>query len=296
MEKINLDEYRKSGEGANGASYDSISDPSIMVKLYNSTYPIEPVVQELEVARKVYDLGIPSPEPGVLVTDGERVGIRFRRILGKRSFSRMLADEPERVDEFAREFARYFKKLHAMPCEKGLFPEAKDQFLEFLEWDKSLSEEQKKPIAEFIRSVPDAGTCLHGDMHMGNLLSTLPAGCPISDPHDVFFIDLGYFSRGYPLFDLGMMMQICIYSDEEFRQHDFHVNGKMTKAFWDVFVDEYFFGPDNLALKYFGPGQTPESVEVALRPYLCCKLLFIAFNLGFMPDLMGDIIRRTFKL
>lgn len=296
MEKIDLNEYRRTGEGANGASYDSISDPTVMVKMYNPNYPTGPVEDELAVARKVYELGIPSPEPGVLVTDGERIGIRFKRIKNKRSFSRMLADEPERVVEFAKEFTVYFKELHSRTCGKDQFPDAKEQFLFFLDTDKNFTPDQKKAIADFIRSVPDSGTCLHGDMHIGNILSTLPKGRPMSDPHEVLFIDLGYFSRGCPLFDIGMLQQVCIYADEDFRQHDFHIDGKLSKKFWDVFVDEYFFAEDRLAEKYFGPGQTPESVEVKLRPYMCSKYLFMSYVMGFLPEPLIDIVRKTFSI
>ena len=51
IEKINLQDYVQSGEGANGASYDCLSDPDVMVKLYNMSYPLQPVYDELEVAR-----------------------------------------------------------------------------------------------------------------------------------------------------------------------------------------------------------------------------------------------------
>jgi len=139
MEKIDLNEYIRTGEGANGASYNSASDPTIMVKMYNPTYPTGPIEDELDLARRVYKLGIPSPEPGVLVTDGERIGIRFKRIIDKRSFSRMLADEPERAVEFAREFTASFKGIHNITCEKGMFPDAKEQFLFFLDQDKNFT-------------------------------------------------------------------------------------------------------------------------------------------------------------
>lgn len=293
--KIDLSDFRKSGEGANGSSYDCISDPSVMVKMYNPTYPLGPVFEECEVARKVYQLGVPSPEPGEIVTDGERTGIRFRRIIGKRSYSRMLADEPERAEEFTREFARYCKALHATECPAGMFPDAKSQFLHLLEEEKCLGAEGKKRFADFIKSLPDSKTALHGDMHIGNAITTLPKGAPLSTPHDVYFIDLGYFCSGFPLLDLGMMRNICLDCDEDFRVESFHVDGKLTARVWEYFVDEYFFAEDNLAQKYFGPGMTPEAVSEALLPYQCCKLLLVEYNLGFMPPHYEDLLRKIFE-
>ena len=65
---IDLNDYVRTGEGANGASYDHKTDKRIMMKLYLRNF--ESARTELEMARKVYALGIPSPEPGDLVTDG----------------------------------------------------------------------------------------------------------------------------------------------------------------------------------------------------------------------------------
>lgn len=283
IERIDLNAYRKSGEGANGSSYDLISDERIMVKMYNPTYPVEEIYQEYDVAEKVYSLGIPSPQPGELVTDGERLGIRFKRILGKRSYSRMLADEPERYDEFAREFAEYCRKLHSVQCPEGMFPDARKQFLYLLEKDVTFNASQREAIASFISQVPEGNTALHGDMHIGNLISTLQYGEPMSAAHDVFFIDLGCFATGYHLFDLGMTQMICLYSDDAFFEHDYHITRGLAVKFWESFVKYYFEG------KY--------DVETATRmidPYCCCKCLLVEFNLGFMPEGYKKLIERTF--
>lgn len=295
METIDLKDYVKSGEGANGSSYDCISDPDVMLKLYNSDYPKEPIIYEQEIAEKVFRLGIVSPEPGALVTDGERIGIRFRRISGKRSYSRALAQEPERVDEYSREFARYCKQLHSTKCPEGLFPDAKDQFISLVRnGGKEYTEEEQNVIINFIKSAPDADTCLHGDMHIGNLITTLPQGAPITDPHEVYFIDLGYFGRGYPLFDLAMTYNICLTANEEFRRHDFHITGELTAKVWESFVDEYFFAEDRIAEKMFGKGTTRADVEKALLPYVCAKYFLVSYNLGFMPPEYDKMIREVF--
>lgn len=295
MEKLDMSLYVQSGEGANGCSYDMIGNPDVMVKLYNEGYDTSTIFTELEVAEKVFRLGVPSPEPGQIVTDGKRIGIRFRRITGKRSFSRMLADEPGRVDEFSREFARYYKGLHSTECPEGLFPDAKEQFLHLLDADRLFTTEQKKVIGDFICNVPDCTTALHGDMHMGNVISTLKPGAPLDSPHNVYFIDLGYFARGCPLFDMGMLNNICLYADDEFRYHDFHIHADIARKFWDGFVDEYFFGPDKLGEKWFGKGVDAAAVEKALEPFYAVKMLLVEYNLGgVLPPGAKEDIDRIF--
>lgn len=294
-EKVDLEkDYRKSGGGANGDSYFSLTDESVMLKLYNTEYSFDVLQEELEISRKVYELGIPSPEPGCLITDGKRLGIKFKRLVGKRSYARMIADEPERMVEYTREFARYCKQLHETKCPQGLFPDAKEQARNFLSLDTVFNPEEKAVISDFISGVPDCDTALHGDMHFGNAISTLPAGATLTQDHIVNFIDLGTFASGCPLFDFGMLQIICFFCDEEFRRDAFHITGEKTRAAWDVFVDEYFFSEDKLGEKWFGEGATPQTVYEGLKPYSCMKIFLIENNCNALFPHFEKLIRETF--
>ena len=158
---IDMNEYVRTGEGANGASYDHKTDPSIMMKMYFRNF--EAAALELELAQKVYGMGIPTPEPGDLVTDGERIGIRFKRMPGKRSYSRACGDEPERVEEYAREFARMCKHLHSIHVDTTQFENVKDRLYAMLDANPFFTDEQKSKIHDFIAAAPDADTAIHGD-------------------------------------------------------------------------------------------------------------------------------------
>lgn len=283
IERIDLEKYVRTGEGACGESYDSLEDSSMMLKLFFPEFPKESILSELDVANRVYKLGVPSPKPGDLVKVGERLGIRFRKIAGKRSYARMLADEPERVEELTREFAGYCKRLHSVKCPKGAFPDAKAYNYMLIENDREFNDVQKQKIADFVSSIPDADTALHGDMHVGNLISTLPKGAPLSTPHEVYFIDLGFFTQGYPLIDLGMLQNICLTADEEFRFENFHIHKDMTEKVWEFFVDEYFESKMTVA----------EANEL-INPYQCLKLLLVEYSMGYLPPHYKEKIIRTF--
>lgn len=68
-ESINLDEYRQSGEGGTAITYKHNSRNSL-AKLYKSGFEADMAIEEFKVAQAVYDLGIPTPKPYRLVTDG----------------------------------------------------------------------------------------------------------------------------------------------------------------------------------------------------------------------------------
>ena len=231
---INLDDYVRTGEGANGASYNHKTDPNIMLKMYFRNF--EAAALELELAQKVYAAGIPTPEPGDLVTDGKQIGIRFRRIEGKKSYSRACGDNPERVAEYAREFAQLCKKLHAIHVDTTQFESVKDRLYAMLAKNPDFTPEQKQKIHDFIAAAPDADTAIHGDLQFSN-------GIFVEDEKGVrtpYFIDLGDFCYGYPMFDIGMVYLCCCLNDESWTLEQYHMTNATAAEFWDVFAEEYF--------------------------------------------------------
>ena len=231
--RIDLNDYERVGEGANGASYNHKTDPNIMLKVYFRNF--EAAAKELELAQKVYAMGIPTPEPGDLITDGERMGIRFRRLTGKRSYSRACGDEPERVEEYAREFARLCKKLHATHVDTTQFESVKDRLYAMLEANPDFTQEQKRKIHDFIAAAPEADTAIHGDLQFSNGIFTEENGVRTS-----YFIDLGDFCYGYPMFDIGMVYLCCCLNDEAWTMEQYHMSNATAAKFWDFFADEYF--------------------------------------------------------
>lgn len=264
--KINLEDYVHSGEGANGESLFHRSDPSIMLKLYNERASTDIVKDELELSHKAFDAGLPVPKPGDLVTDGVRLGIRFQRIPGKVSFSRAVGDNPEKVEEYARRFARLCLKLHSVHLDKDKFSYVKDVDLKLLEANPFFTEDEKVKVAEFIRNAPDSDAPYHGDLQYSNAI--------IAEDGSEYFIDLGDFGRGHPYFDLGMVLLCCAYSNEEFIRNTFHMEKATALKFWGFFVKEYF-----------GEDADPAEIEEMLRPYAGLKVLIIERNSGvYFPE------------
>ena len=255
--KIDLNDYIRVGEGANGASYNHKTNPDIMLKMYFRNF--EAAQLELELAQKVYAAGIPTPEPGDLVTDGERMGIRFRRLAGKRSYSRACGDEPERVEEYAREFARLCKRLHATHVDTTQFESVKDRLYAMLAANPDFTPDQKNKIHAFIAAAPDADTAIHGDLQFSNGIFTEKEG--VRTP---YFIDLGDFCYGYPMFDIGMVYLCCCLNDEAWTMEQYHMSNATAAKFWDAFQDEYF-----------GPDQDKEEVLRQVRIYAGLKTLIV---------------------
>ena len=253
--KISLDDYVLFGGGFNGESYDHKTDPTVMLKLY---YPgkIQQPLDEMMLARKVYAMGIPTPEPGeYVVTEDGRYGIRFRRIPGKISFSRATGDHPENVQQYAEEFAEMCLQLHATHVDTTQFESVKDRYHRLLSENPFFSTDEKDKLNRFISDVPDSDTAIHGDLQYSNAIL---AG------EKRYFIDLGDFCYGNPLFDLGMVYLSCNLSDASFIKETFHMEKATAIKFWEAF-----------ALAYFGRDRTLKDIEKEIRPFAGLKTLIV---------------------
>lgn len=207
------------------------------------------------MAKKVYDMGIPSPEPGDYVTDGVRYGIRFRRIPGKKSYSRATADDPEHAEHYACEFAQMCKQLHQISVDTTQFESVKDRYYRLLAENPFFTTAEKDAIGKFISDAPDTDKAIHGDLQYSNAIF-------VGDKR--YFIDLGDFCYGYNLFDVAMVYVCCCLSEEPFIQEVFHMPKSLSTKFWEYFAGEYF-----------GHDRSLKDITEEVRPFAGLKTIII---------------------
>ena len=257
---ISLDDFVLSGGGFNGESYNHKTDPALMLKLY---FPgkIKQPLDEMNLARKVYDMGIPTPEPGeYVITDDGRYGILFRRINRKKSLSRATGENPMNVGKYASVFAQMCLKLHSTHVDISQFESVKDRYYRLLLDNPFFTNTEKDKLTKFIADTPYADTAIHGDLQFSNVIFA-------GDKY--YFIDLGDFCYGNPLFDLGMVYLCSNLSQESFIRETFHMSKSVAIEFWRKFVPEYF-----------GQHAVLSEVEEMLLPYAGLKTLIIERDAG----------------
>ena len=263
--RVDMADYEYAGEGANGVSYNHRSDPDVMLKLYNPGKVTQPL-DEMRIARKVFAAGIPTPEPGDYVTDGVRYGIRFRRVRGKVSYARAVGNHPEDVVRYAEEFAAMCRELHATHVDTTVFECVKDRYLRQLVENPFFTPSEKDRLARFIQDAPDTDTAIHGDLQFGNAI--------FADGKR-YFIDLGDFCYGYPLFDIGMVYCTAFLSEPDFVREAFHMEPALSVRFWKAF-----------APAYFGTDRPLRDIEAEVRPFAGLKTIIVERDMGRpMPTL-----------
>ncbi len=255
VEIINLEDYVLTGGGRWGESFNHRDNPEIMMKLYAPEQK-QMAMDEYERARKVFELGIATPEPGRLIQSPDgRMGVIFRRIPDKKSFARAVGENPDKIEEYVVRFTSMCKELHATKVPKGTFSSAKENYYRNIKDFPSLTSKDKDTMIHFLEGVPDADTALHGDLHFGNV---------IFSGDKAWFIDLGEFTYGYPLFDFGMAMIVMTMLSEYYTKEMFHMDKATARQFWYCFIREYF-----------GKDRPVEDIERELMPFVALRALGI---------------------
>lgn len=228
--QIDLNEYVQTGEGGTSLTY-THQTRHALAKLFNPGNEAELAEKEFLTARAVFEMDVPTPEPYQLITDGQRQGVEYELISNKRSLARILSQEPERLEEISLTFARMTRELHVVKvADTSRFTSIKETLRRFYQEKDLVSEAYKQCALDFIDRVPDADTCLHGDLHIGNV---------ITDDQRNLWIDLGQFSYGVPEWDLGWMWTICNVMDGQRSDFILHVTPETLKAHWNIFLPAY---------------------------------------------------------
>ena len=233
---VSIDGCEEIGRGSNGIIYRI--DKDNVVKVYNDANALEEIQHEREMAKLALILGIPTAISYDVVKVGNSYGSVFE-LLNARSFSKILATEPEKFDMCAFEFAELLKKIHGTKVPHGKLSDVKDVTLERVNFLKDyLPEVYFKKLHSLVSEVPYVDTMIHGDYHTKNLEL---------QNDEVLLIDMDTLAVGHPIFELGSMYNAFVgfseYNHEiikSFQGFDFETG----KAFWHKSLALYL-GTDN---------------------------------------------------
>lgn len=267
MKRIDLNDWVESGRGGRGASFTHKDDPEYILKFDNLLTDPSSMEQELAAASVAYSLGVNTPEPGEVVTDGTRYGLTFRRIPDKVSYARAICDNPGRLEELAKEMARQARNLHAMKADITRMRNIKDIYRPLISSNKLHNPALISRALDLLDSLPEGGTCVHGDFHFGNVILSRGRS---------YFIDMGNFSYGCPLFDHAMVKALCHLAiiDSPVFKEMFHFDPQLADRFWTLFAKEYF-----------GQEKDISSIDEMVKPYAVLRKLTMEVESGIpLPE------------
>ena len=255
FERINLDDYIQTGEGGTALTYNH-KDGKTLAKLFMPSLAADTAVREFRINQVVYESGLPTPKPIRLITDGTRFGAEYELIQPKRSFTRIISQEPDQLVPLSERFAVLAKQIHPTPADTTRLPDMRELVGTWIDRLADLPDDFKARFHRFIDTVPSTPTCLHGDLHIGNI---------ITDGSRDLWIDVGDFAYGAPQWDLGMMFYTANCISAERADSIFHLDNDMLRAHWKAFAPVYYGTDDEKVL---------EAEVKKLYPFIATKIAF----------------------
>lgn len=212
LRRLDISGAKLIGEGAVGRVYRI--DADTIVKVYKHG-TLKEIRQEMEVAKRAFRLGVPTAIPYELVLVDDAYGTVYE-MLGSDCPRTLIATGNEKLDFVVEKYAALLHDLHAVSVEDD-FENAKVFFLSFLENAASalFTDAEREKMIALIRSVPDADTLVHNDLHLGNVLS-------LND--DWMIIDLDGMTKGHPVFEFGAIFATyyAFFENDHAGLEDFH--------------------------------------------------------------------------
>ena len=191
---VSVEGCEEIGRGANGTIYRI--DQDNVVKVYNNADALADIQHEREVARLALILGIPTAISYDVVRVGNSYGSVFE-LLNARSFSKILAAEPGKMDWCVQEYVDMLKKIHGTLVPAGKLPDMRETALDWAAFLQDyLPEEAGGKLLSLVEAVPHDDHMLHGDYHTKNL--------ELQDD-EVLLIDMDTLAVGHPIFELASM-------------------------------------------------------------------------------------------
>ena len=191
---VSVEGCEEIGRGSNGTIYRI--DQDNIVKVYNNADALEDIQHEREVARTALVLGIPTAISYDVVKVGGSYGSVFE-LLNARSFSQILASEPDRFDWCVEEFAGMLKRIHGTVVPEGKLPDARETAVGWAEFMRDyLPADVGEKLVSLIKAVPHDDHMIHGDYHTKNLEL---------QGDEVLLIDMDTLAVGHPILELASM-------------------------------------------------------------------------------------------
>ena len=219
-------------------------DGDTVVKVYNSDFPLGRIKEEQQLNKTALHYDIPAMIAFDIVKVGECYGTVYE-LIGGTTLSKLMADNPDKEDEYCRLFADFLKKAHAASVPDKTVPSKKKQFYDTVEELEKCGYYTRATAEAFkglIYFIPDANTFLHGDCHPGNVML---------DEGGLSFIDMLCMAKGNPVFDIAA---VCWYRvapkvlTKDQLESIIGIQEERLEGIWRKFLKYYFETEDDTVI------------------------------------------------
>ncbi|MBQ0016668.1 MAG: hypothetical protein KBT04_06755 [Bacteroidales bacterium] len=262
--------FTAASKGVYSSTYFS-NDGEAVAKLYDDEIPAWVICREKTLARSMSILGVNTPLTGTLCSIDGHLTLLYERVHNKKSVSRAIAENSNEMEKYTAIFTHHAMMMHQKQCDTNIFINYKSRLRGCILESKRFDWETRENMLNFLNSVPDTNTFVHGAMEPSNLI--------FSD-NKYQWIDIANCAYGSPMFDCGMMYFQCHAQTPEMLENIFHLTQKQMDEMWAIFCREYFSATSEEQIK---------QVDAMLKPYAALTMFYMGHVYGYHEHLISFI-------
>ena len=231
LRQLSIDGCEQIGVGGVGTVYRL--DGDTIIKVFREGTTIDEVRKEITMSKEAFVMGTPTAISFDIVKVGSQYGLVYE-LLNAETLSSCIKRAPERIDEYARQYANLFRQLHSIevPADSNVPDAIEHERQQILHIRRYFPKESIDLLLQIIDTIPTGNRLLHLDLQVKNTMM---------QDNELMLIDMGEMGYGHPVLDLGhayssMVLLIGNYDAIV------GIPRELGKKFWDLAINYYFEG------------------------------------------------------
>lgn len=231
LRQLSIDGCEQIGVGGVGTVYRL--DGDTIIKVFREGTTIDEVRKEITMSKEAFVMGTPTAISFDIVKVGSQYGLVYE-LLNAETLSSCIKRAPERIDEYARQYANLFRQLHSIevPADSNVPDAIEHERQQILHVSRYFPKESIDLLLQILDTIPTGNRLLHLDLQVKNTMM---------QDNELMLIDMGEMGYGHPVLDLGhayssMVLLIGNYDAIV------GIPRELGKKFWDLAINYYFEG------------------------------------------------------
>ena len=231
LRQLSIDGCEQIGVGGVGTVYRL--DGDTIIKVFREGTTIDEVRKEITMSKEAFVMGTPTAISFDIVKVGSQYGLVYE-LLNAETLSSCIKRAPERIDEYARQYANLFRQLHSIevPADSNVPNAIEHERQQILHVSRYFPKESIDLLLQILDAIPTSNRLLHLDLQVKN---TMMQG------DELMLIDMGEMGYGHPVLDLGHAYSAMVLLIGDYDK-TIGIPRDLGNKFWNLAINYYFEG------------------------------------------------------
>ena len=231
LRQLSIDGCEQIGVGGVGTVYRF--DGDTIIKVFREGTTIDEVRKEITMSKEAFVMGTPTAISFDIVKVGSQYGLVYE-LLNAETLSSCIKRAPERIDEYARQYANLFRQLHSIevPADSNVPDAIEHERQQILHIRRYFPQESIDLLLQILDTIPTGNRLLHLDLQVKNTMM---------QDNELMLIDMGEMGYGHPVLDLGHAYSSMVLLIGDYDK-TIGIPRELGNKFWDLAINYYFEG------------------------------------------------------